>query len=68
MLWSREAALTCFEWWVSALPTLSPHMVRNHSANLCRKLDGRSSLEAVMAAVRMGVLWVEEEWWGIDQN
>ena len=35
---------------------LSPHTVRNHSTNLRRKLDVRSSLEAVMAAVRLGVL------------
>ena len=34
---------------------VSPHTVRNHSTNLRRKLDVRSSLEAVMAAVRMGV-------------
>ena len=35
---------------------LSPHTVRNHSTNLRRKLDVRSSLEAVMAAVRLGLL------------
>ena len=35
---------------------LSPHTVRNHSTNLRRKLDVRSSLEAVMAAVRLGIL------------
>ena len=35
---------------------LSPHTVRNHSTNLRRKLDVRSSLEAVMVAVRLGVL------------
>ena len=33
---------------------LSPHTVRNHSTNLRRKLDVRSSLEAVIAAVRLG--------------
>ena len=40
---------------------LSPHTVRNHSTNLRRKLDVRSSLEAVMAAVRLGVLTFDED-------
>ena len=40
---------------------VSPHTVRNHSTNLRRKLDVRSSLEAVMAAVRLGVLTFGEE-------
>ena len=40
---------------------LSPHTVRNHSTNLRRKLDVTSSLEAVMAAVRMGVLTFDDE-------
>ena len=35
---------------------LSPHMVRNHATNLRRKLDVRSSLEAFIATVRLGVL------------
>ncbi|MYC35286.1 MAG: PAS domain-containing protein [Chloroflexi bacterium] len=38
---------------------LSPHTVRNHSTNLRRKLDVSSSLEAVMAAVRLGILTLE---------
>ena len=41
---------------IAAEMGLSPHTVRNHSTNLRRKLDVRSSLEAVMAAVRLGVL------------
>ena len=40
---------------------LSPHTVRNHSTNLRRKLDVRSSLEAVIAAVRLGVLTLDED-------
>ena len=40
---------------------MSPHTVRNHSTNLRRKLDVRSSLEAVMAAVRLGVLTFDED-------
>ena len=39
---------------------LSANTVRNHSTNLRRKLDVRSSLEAVMVALRMGVLTVED--------
>ena len=39
---------------------LSPHTVRNHSTNLRRKLDVRSSLEAVMAATRLGILTLGE--------
>ena len=39
---------------------LSPHTVRNHSTNLRRKLDVNSSLEAMMAAVRLGVLKFDE--------
>ena len=35
---------------------LSPHTVRNHSTNLRRKLDVRSSLAAVMVAMRRGIL------------
>ena len=35
---------------------LSPRTVKNHSTNLRRKLDVRSSLEAVMAALRLGTL------------
>ena len=35
--------------------------MRNHSTNLRWKLDVRSSLETVMAAVRMGVLTFEDE-------
>ena len=40
---------------------LSPHTVWNHSTNLRRKLDVRSSLEAVIAAVRLGVLTLDED-------
>ena len=40
---------------------LSPHTVRNHSTNLRRKLDVKSSLEAVMAAVRLGVLKFDDD-------
>ena len=40
---------------------LSPHTVRNHSTNLRRKLDVRSSLEAVMAAMHLGVLTFGED-------
>ena len=40
---------------------LSPHTVRNHSTNLRRKLDVRLSLEAVIAAVRLGVLTLDED-------
>ena len=40
---------------------LSLHTVRNHSTNLRRKLDVRSSLEAVMAAARLGVLTFDED-------
>ena len=40
---------------------LCPHTVRNHSTNLRRKLDVRSSLEAVMAAMRLGVLTFGED-------
>ncbi len=39
---------------------LSPHTVRNHSTNPRRKLDVRSSIEAVMAAVCLGVLTFDE--------
>ena len=39
---------------------LSPHTVRNHSTNLRRKLDVTSSLEAVMAALRMGLLTFDD--------
>ena len=50
-------------WEVANIATemgLSPHTVRNHSTNLRRKLDVGSSLEAVMAAVRLGVLKFDE--------
>ena len=40
---------------------VSPHTVRNHSTNLRRKLDVRSWLEAVIAAVRMGVLTFDKD-------
>ena len=40
---------------------LSPHTVRNHGTNLRRKLDVRSRLEAVVVAVRMGVLTFDDE-------
>ena len=40
---------------------MSPHTVRNHSTNLRRKLDVRSSLEAVMAAMHLGVLTFGED-------
>ena len=40
---------------------LSPHTVRNHSTNLRRKLDVRSSLEAVIAAVRLGFLTLDDD-------
>ena len=43
---------------------LSPHTVQNHPTNLRRKLDVRSSLEAVMAAMRMGALTLDDERWG----
>ena len=39
---------------------LSPHTVRDHSTNLRRKLDVTSSLEAVMAALRMGLLTFDD--------
>ena len=39
---------------------LSAHTVHNHSTNLRRKLDVRSSLEAVMVATRLGVLKFDE--------
>ena len=35
--------------------------MRNHSTNLRRKLDVRSSLEAVITAVRLGVLTLDED-------
>ena len=53
---------------IAAGMELSPHTVRNHSTNLRRKLGVGSSLEAVMAAVRMGVLRFEEERRGTDEN
>ena len=40
---------------------VSPHTVRNDSTNLRRKLEVRSWLEAVIAAVRMGVLTSDED-------
>ena len=46
---------------IAAEMGLSPHTVRNHSTNLRRKLDVRSSLEAVMAAIRLGVLTFGED-------
>ena len=39
---------------------LSHHTVRNHSTNLRRKLDVGSSLEAVMAALRLGILTFDD--------
>ena len=39
---------------------LSPHTVRNHSTNLRRKLDVTSSLEAVMAALRLVLLTFDD--------
>ena len=35
------------------------HTVRNHSMSLRRKLDVRSSLEAVLVAVRLGILTLD---------
>ena len=40
---------------------VSPHTVRNHSTNLRRKLGVKTRLEAVIAAVRMGVLTFVDE-------
>ena len=40
---------------------MSPHTVRTHSTNLRRKLDLMTRLEAVIAAVRMGVLTFDDE-------
>ena len=40
---------------------MSPHRVRTHSTNLRRKLDVKTRLEAVIAAVRMGVLTFDDE-------
>ena len=37
------------------------HTVRNHSMSLRRKLDVRSSLEAIMVAVRLGILSLDVE-------
>ena len=48
-------------WDIATGMGLNPHRVRNHSTNLRRKLDVRSSLEAVMAAVRLGLLTFDEE-------
>ena len=53
---------------IAAEMDLSPHTVRNHSTNLRRKLDVTSSLEAVMSAVRMGLLTFDEERRGADAN
>ena len=53
---------------IAAEMDLSPHTVRNHSMNLRRKLDVTSSLEAVMSAVRMGLLTFDEERRGADAN
>ena len=39
---------------------VSRHTVRDYSTNLRRKLDVRSSLGAVMAAVRLGVLTFDD--------
>ena len=46
---------------IAAEMGLSPHTLWSHSTNLRRKLDVRSRLEAVIAAVRMGVLTFDEE-------
>ena len=35
---------------------VSTHTVRNHSTNLCRRLDVGLSLKAVMVALRFGIL------------
>ena len=40
---------------------LNLHRVRNRSTNLRRKLDVRSRLEAVIVAVRLGVLALGDE-------
>ena len=40
---------------------VSPHTVRNHATTLRRKLDVKSRLEAVIAAVRMGVFTFDDE-------
>ena len=40
---------------------MSPHTVRDHSTNLRRKLDVKTRLEAVIVAVRMGVLTFDDE-------
>ena len=45
---------------IAAEMGLSPYAVRNRSTNLRRKLDVRSSLGAVMAAVRLGVLTFDD--------
>ena len=42
---------------IAAEMGLSPHAVRNHSTNLRRKLDVRSSLEAVMAGLPLAWLF-----------
>ena len=73
-LTAQEVEVLCYlalGWDIANIATemgLSPHTVRNHSTNLRRKLDVRSSLEAVMAAVRMGVLRFEEERRGTDEK
>ena len=35
---------------------ISPHTVRNHVSNFRRKLDARTKLEAVLTAMRLGIL------------
>ena len=60
---SRCCAYLALGWDVAHIASemgLSPHTVRNHSTNLRRKLDVNSSLEAMMAAVRLGVLKFDE--------
>ena len=60
----RAVAGQCGCWPVTVYAVemgLSPHTVRNHSTNLRRKLNVRSSLEAVIAAVRLGVLTLDED-------
>ena len=62
--YSASGAASCGCWPATVYAVemgLSPHTVRNHSTNLRRKLDVRSSLEAVIAAVRLGVLTLDED-------
>ena len=63
----RGRSRCCVIWrWAGTLSTsrsrwgVSRHTVRDYSTNLRRKLDVRSSLGAVMAAVRLGVLTFDD--------